>query len=243
METQRIYERNRFTRQTKLSMINSASWQFLTDLAHNNNRDWFLANAKRYSDFKENYQSLIAELLHEMQAVDPHLESLTVKHCSFRIYKDLRFSKDKTPYKTHVGIWLNTNRNWENAPGYYLHLEPGKSFVAGGIYFPPAAQLRKIRREIAFFHDELTELLQEPSFAKQFDGFDRDETNQLKNGPKDYDKNHPAAEYLKLKSFTFSHKWSDQHLFTSNFVSDILIQFQSMKPLIDFLYRGLETDE
>lgn len=224
-------------------MITTASWQFLTDLAQNNNRDWFLANAKRYADFKENYQSLIAELLREMQAVDPHLELLTVKHCSFRIHKDLRFSKDKTPYKTHLGIWLNTNRNWDNAPGYYLHLEPGKSFVAGGIYFPGAEQLREIRREIAFFHDELQELLLEDRFSSYYNGFDRDENNQLKGGPKDYDKSHPALEFLKLKSFTFSTQITDNEVFSSQFVANTLMQFCSMKPLIDFLYRGLETDE
>lgn len=224
-------------------MITTASWQFLTDLAQNNSRDWFLANAARYAQFKENYQALIGELLREMQAIDPHLEPLTIKNCSFRIHKDLRFSKDKIPYKTHLGIWLNTNRNWENAPGYYLHLEPGKSFVAGGIYFPPAAQLRKIRREIAFFHDELTDLLHENPFAAHFNGFDRDETNQLKNGPKDFEKDHPAADYLKLKSFTFSHRLKDENVFSPHFTTEVLTQFSSMKPLLDFLYRGIETDE
>ncbi len=224
-------------------MITIGSWQFLTDLSQNNSRDWFLANAPRYADFKENYQALILELLHKMQAIDPHLEPLAVKHCSFRIHKDLRFSKEKIPYKTHLGIWLNTNRNWENAPGYYLHLEPGKSFVAGGIYFPPAAQLKKIRREVAFFYDELTDLLQEAAFVTHFDGFDRDESNQLKNGPKDYEKTHPAADYLKLKSFTFSHKLTDEQVFSPQFVANVVTQFCSLKPLIDFLYRALETDE
>jgi uncharacterized protein (TIGR02453 family) len=224
-------------------MISAASWQFLSDLSQNNSREWFLANASRYAQFKANYQALIAELLLEMQAIDPHLELLSPKHCSFRIHKDLRFSKDKTPYKTHLGIWFNTNRNWDNAPGYYMHLEPGKSFIAGGIYFPAAEQLRKIRREIAFFHEELTDLLSEAPFVSHFNGFDRDETNQLKNGPKDVDKNHVALEFLKLKSFTFSHKLSDEAVFSDQFIANTLLQFKSLKPLIDFLYRGLETDE
>ena len=224
-------------------MITKDSWQFLIDLAQNNSRDWFLAQAPRYDKFKKNYQDLIAQLLQEMQAIDPHLELLAVKNCSFRIYKDLRFSKDKTPYKTHLGIWLNTNRNWGNAPGYYLHLEPGKSFVAGGIYFPEADQLRKIRREIAFFYEELEELLLETSFSTAFNGFDRDEKNQLKSCPKDFDKSHPALDYLKLKSFTFSHKITDSAVFSPQFLAKTLLQFRSMKPVIDFLYRGLQTEE
>lgn len=243
METQRFDDGIRLARQIKLSMITATSWQFLLDLAENNNRDWFITQAPRYNAYKANYQVFIGELLAAMQAVDPHLEFLTVKQCSFRIYKDLRFSKDKTPYKIHLGIWLSTNRNWENAPGYYLHLEPGKSFVAGGMYFPSAAALKKIRKEIAFFQDELTELLQEKAFSSYFSGFDRDETNQLINGPKDFDKDHPALEFLKLKSFTFSHKISDEAIFKADFLDQIVAQFCSMKPLLDYLYRALETEE
>jgi uncharacterized protein (TIGR02453 family) len=103
---------------------------FLDDLKANNNREWFLENKKRYDDYKKSYHELIGHFLDVMKPQDATLELLEVKHCTFRINRDIRFSKDKSPYKSHCGIWMSTNPSITNAPGYYIHLERGASFIA-----------------------------------------------------------------------------------------------------------------
>ena len=223
-------------------MLSKNDLQFLEDLKANNNRDWFLANKKQYEEFKKDYHQLIAEFLEVMKPQDANLEMLQIKNCTFRINRDIRFSKDKSLYKSHMGIWMNTNPSGQNAPGYYIHIEKGKSFIAGGLYSPEAPDLKKIRKEIAFFYDDLEEIVNEKKFKKYFDGLDRSETNSLKNAPKGFEKNDPAIEFLKLKSFTASHKIDDKELLDKNFVKTAAEKLIALKPLIDFLNRGLAAD-
>ena len=224
-------------------MLSKGSLQFLEDLKSNNNRDWFLAQKKRYEAYKKNYHELIGNFLDQIKPQDASLEMLQVKNCTFRINRDIRFSKDKSPYKTHMGIWMNSNSNNANAPGYYLHIEKGASFIAGGLYSPEPNDLKKIRKEIAFFYEDLQEILNQSDFKKYFVSFNRTEANQLKNAPKDFDKAHPAIEFLKLKSFTVSQKIQDQDLFSPNFVPDTVKKLMAVKPLIAFLNRGLHSEE
>ena len=221
-------------------MISKESLQFLDDLKKNNNRDWFLANKKRYETYKQEYHKLIGEFLDAMKPKDKNLEMLEVKNCTFRINRDIRFSKDKSPYKSHMGIWMNTNSSGVNAPGYYIHIEPGASFLAGGFYSPEAHELKKIRKEIAFFHEELEEIVEDKNFTKHFGGLDKN--NTLKTAPKDFEKDHPAIEFLKLKSFTVSHKISDKDLSDKDFVKKIAAKLIAIKPLIEFLNRGLDAE-
>lgn len=223
-------------------MLSKNSIQFLDDLKANNNREWFLANKKRYEDYKKDYHQLIAAFLEVMKPKDASLELLEIKNCTFRINRDIRFSKDKSPYKSHMGIWMNTNSSGVNAPGYYIHIEKGKSFVAGGLYSPEASDLKKIRKEIAFFYEDLEEIVTDKTFKKYFNGLDRNETNSLKNAPKDFEKDHPAIEFLKLKSFTVSTKIDDSALFDKNFVATTAEKLIALKPLIDFLNRGLASE-
>lgn len=223
-------------------MLSKNTIQFLEDLKANNNREWFLANKKRYEEYKKDYHQLISAFLEVMKPKDASLELLEIKNCTFRINRDIRFSKDKSPYKTHMGIWMNTNSSGINAPGYYIHIEKGKSFVAGGLYSPEAADLKKIRKEIAFFYEDLEEIVTNSTFKKYFNGLDRNETNTLKNAPKDFEKDHPAIEFLKLKSFTVSSKIDDAALFDKNFVASTAEKLLLLKPLIDFLNRGLASE-
>ncbi len=223
-------------------MISKHQIKFLEDLKANNNRDWFLENKKRYEEFKKDYHQLIRGFLEIMKPQDANLELLEVKNSAFRINRDIRFSKNKAPYKTHLGIWMNTNQGNKNGPGYYIHIEKGSSFIAGGIYSPEADDLKKIRKEIAFFYEDLEVILNDKNFKKHYSGLDKTETNSLKNSPKDFDKEHPAIEFLKLKSFVAVQNITDAELLNENFIKTSAEKLIVLKPLLEFLNRGLSID-
>ena len=224
-------------------MITKQALLFLEDLVDNNNTDWMHANKKRYEQYKKDYHHFIASLLAEMKPLDQSLEPLEVKNCTFRINRDIRFSKDKSPYKTNMGVWFSQNKFQKNSPGYYVHYEKGNSFIAGGVWCPEPNELKKIRKEIAFFHEDLEAIVKDKNFKKEFTELTRDENNTLKKAPKDIDPNHPAIEFLKFKSFTASSKIDDV-LFTDKDFSKIIAQkLMALKPLNDFLNRALETED
>ncbi|MBG6187713.1 DUF2461 domain-containing protein [Flavobacterium sp. CAN_S2] len=223
-------------------MLSKDTLQFLDDLKANNNRDWFLENKKRYEAFKKDYQQLVADLLDAMKPLDPSLEMLEVKNCTFRINRDIRFSKDKTPYKSHLGIWLSSGAKGLNRSGYYIHLEKGASFIAGGLYCPESEDLKKMRKEIAFFYDDLEAILKEKDFKSEFGDFDRNEKDTLKNPPRGYDKEHPAIELLKLKSFEASQKIDFSAASKKDFVAVMSQKLIALKPLNDFINRALTSE-
>ena len=223
-------------------MITKEALQFLADLIANNNTEWMHANKKRYENYKKDYHAFIASILAEMKPLDKTLEPLEVKNCTFRINRDIRFSKDKSPYKTNMGVWFAQNKNRKNSPGYYIHYEKGNSFIAGGVWCPEASELKQIRKEIEFFHDDLDRIVANKNFKKEFGEITRDENNMLKKAPKGYDPEHPAIEFLKMKSFTASAK-IDDNLFTQpEFAKTIAEKLITLKPLNDFLMRALETE-
>ena len=222
-------------------MLTKESLQFIDDLTANNNRDWFLDHKKRYEKFKEDYQNLVAAFLAAMKPLDATLELLEVKNCTFRINRDIRFSKDKTPYKNHLGIWMSPGFKGSNRAGYYIHLGRNESFIAGGFYSPEAEKKKKVRKEIAFFYDDLEEIVEEKSFKTIYGNLDT--TNSLKNAPKDYEKDHPAVEFLKLKSFTATQKINFTDAVNPNFVKETVAKLILLKPLNDFLNRALSTED
>ena len=222
-------------------MLTKESLQFLDDLKKNNNRDWFQDNKKRYEIFKKDYHQLVSDFLDAMKPLDPSLELLEVKNCTFRINRDIRFSKDKSPYKAHLGIWMSAGAKGANRSGYYVHIEKGGSFIAGGFYSPEAEELRKVRKEIAFFYDELDEILNDKNFKGAFGDLDRE--NALKNAPKDYEKDHPAIEFLKLKSFTATQVYNVSEVTEKDFVKKMSQKLIALKPLNHFINRALETEE
>ena len=224
-------------------MLSKDSLQFLDDLKANNNRDWFLDNKKRYEVFKKDYQQLVADFLDAMKPLDPTLEMLEVKNCTFRINRDIRFSKDKSPYKDHVGIWMSSGAKGMNRSGYYVHIARAGSFIAGGFYCPEAEDLKKVRKEIAFFHEDLEEIMNNKSFQKEFGDFDRNENNLLKNPPRGYEKDHPAIEFLKLKSFETSQKFNIEEVLKEDFVSKMTQKLIVLKPLNDFINRALTAED
>lgn len=224
-------------------MLSRESLQFLTDLKQNNHREWFLAQKKRYEAYKADYHQLIAHLLEVMKPLDPSLAQLEVKDCTFRINRDIRFSKDKSPYKTHMGIWLKSGSLKNEAPGYYLHIDPEQSFLGGGLYCPMPDQLQKIRKEINFFYDDLSELLHEPEFVDTFKELTRDENSTLKNPPRGYEKDHPGIEWLKLKSFTATYAFDAAWATQKDFVAEVSQKLILLKPLNDYLNRALTSEE
>jgi uncharacterized protein (TIGR02453 family) len=223
-------------------MLSKDTLQFLDDLKANNNRDWFLENKKRYEAVKKEYQQLVGDFLDVMKPLDPSLEMLEVKNCTFRINRDIRFSKDKTPYKSHLGVWLSSGAKGMNRSGYYIHLEKGASFIAGGLYCPEVVDLKKMRKEIAYFHDDLEAILNEKDFKREFKDFDRNEKDTLKNPPRGYEKEHPAIEFLKLKSFECSQRIDFSEVTKKDFVATMSKKLIALKPLNDFINRALTSE-
>jgi uncharacterized protein (TIGR02453 family) len=224
-------------------MLSKDSLQFIDDLKANNNRDWFLDNKKRYEIFKKDYHQLVSHFLDAMKPFDPSLEMLEVKNCTFRINRDIRFSKDKSPYKDHLGVWISSGVKGSNRSGYYVHIARSGSFIAGGFYCPEADDLKKVRKEIAYFYEDLEEIISNKNFQKEFGDFDRNEKNVLKNPPRGYEKEHPAIEFLKLKSFETSQKFDINEVTKEDFVTKMSKKLLVLKPLNDFINRALTSEE
>lgn len=224
-------------------MTTREAFDFLEALKKNNNTEWFHSQKKAYEAYKKWYHGTIAAVLEELKKWDPSLEPLEPKNCTFRINRDIRFSKDKSPYKTNIGMWFTHDKSQKNSPGYYIHYEKGASFIAGGVWCPEPEQLKKIRKEIEFFYEDLDEIVHEKSFATQYKSLSREEGNVLKKAPKDTDPNHPGIEFLKLKSFTAATPIADDQFLDSDFGKKIARDLAVLKPLNDFLRRALETEE
>lgn len=223
-------------------MLTKESLQFLDDLKKNNNRDWFQENKKRYEVFKKDYHQLVTEFLDLMKPLDPSLELLEIKDCTFRINRDIRFSKDKSPYKSHLGLWFSAGAKGANRSGYYVHIEKGGSFIAGGFYSPDAVELKKVRKEIAFFHEDLEAILADKNFKKEFGSLDINENNSLKSMPRGYEKDHPAIEFLKLKCYTATQEFDISEVTKKDFAKKMTQKLIVLKPLNEFINRALETE-
>lgn len=225
-----------------LPMISPVTLQFLEDLRKNNNRDWFQAHQDRYAVYKEQYKQIVEAFIAETSLGDDSLKHLDFKTCSFRVNRDIRFSKNKEPYKTHMGVWMSAGSKNTNLAGYYVHIEKGASFAAAGLYNPDAADLKKMRREIAGFYEDLEEIVADKEFKKIYGSLDRDEKTTLKTAPKDYEKDHPAIEFLKLKSFVASTPITDNELADKNFVKNTAKKLLLLQPLVAFINRALTTE-
>ncbi len=206
---------------------------FLQKLAKNNNRDWFENNKATYLQAKEDFEEFVGKVLDELIKFNPELSALNPKKLPFRIYRDVRFSKDKSPYKTNMGAGFSPNGKLVQEPGYYLHIQPVGSFLAGGIYMPDPSNLNKIRQEIDYNGERLEKIMKEKSFKKWFKGFS--DFDKLKNIPKGYAKDHPRMEWLKHKTFIVSHPFTDAEVKDKQFLKKLIVASKAMKPLNEFL--------
>ena len=208
--------------------------KFLKDLNKHNDRAWFEKNKPRYLEAKQGFEDFVTALLKDMIKFDEGLKGLDPKKLPFRIYRDVRFSKDKRPYKINMGAGFSPNGKLVQEPGYYVHLEPGnKSFVAGGIYMPDAPNLSKIRQEIDYNADRLNKILSNKAFKKLFKGFD--DFDKLKNMPKGYPKDHPHIELLKHKSYIVTHPYTDKEVTDKKFIKTVAAHAKTIRPLNDFI--------
>ena len=207
---------------------------FLKRLKMNNNKEWFDSNKNQYLEAKDEFEKLVDSLIQGTNKFDKKISSdLKAKNCTFRIYKDVRFSKDKSPYKTNFGASINPGGKKALFVGYYLHVEPGNSFLAGGVYMPEPPVLQAIRQEIDYNVEPLLKVFKSASFKKYFKGFDEDD--KLKTAPKGFEKDHPHIEILKNKHFVVSCKLSDKEMLDKNFERQVLSGFKAMQPLLEYL--------
>ena len=214
------------------------TFEFLKKLSRNNNREWFEKNKPTYLSIKGEFENFVGDVLHEMIPHDPSLEGLDPLKLTFRIYRDIRFSKDKTPYKTFLSAGMSSAGKGTGVPGYYFQIEPGnKSMIASGLYLPSADILAKIRQEIDYNGESFNALVSEKKFKRTFGRlWDED---KLKTMPKGYPKDHPYIEYLKLKSFLVMHSFKDEDVLNRNFIKKLVESMKVAKPLNDFLNEAL----
>lgn len=212
--------------------ISTKTFDFLKKLSKNNNREWFTENKNLYTESQENVVGFLEDLIKEMSGFDEELAKIDAKKALFRIYRDTRFSKDKIPYKTNFGASLGMGKGSQKG-GYYLHLEPGKSFLAGGIYMPESAVLKEVRKEISLYGDEFIKIINNKDFKKHFP--ELDQSDQLKKIPQGFEKEDPMAEYLKLKNFIVVYNVKDEMVLDKGAAKELTKVFKLMKPFNDFL--------
>lgn len=219
--------------------IEQHSIDFLRDLAENNNREWFNENKPRYEKARKNFEVFATDLLTYLQSIDPALANIEIKQCLYRIYRDVRFSKNKDPYKTHFGCYMakNGGRNSLLA-GYYFHLDPKESFFGGGIYMPQPEYLKTLRKEIYYQIDDFNKILNNPSFKKFYSGIDPIE--KLKKNPVGYPADFEHIELLKNKHFFASHIFKMENVVNDQFMEWVQKGMCAVKPLNDFINFTLD---
>lgn len=219
-------------------MINQTTLDFLTNLQQNNNRDWFLNNKDRYDAVRENVLDFTNAVIKELSKIDPYVEAGTdAKKCVMRIYRDIRFSKDKTPYKSYFGIHKLSSGKYAGGIGYYLHIEPGHSFIGGGYWMPEGDHLKVIRQEIDYNAADLKAIIDQPAFKKLFGDFRKQE--QLKTIPNGYEADNENIDLLKLKSFAAVHKLTDAALKQKDIAESIVKVFATLHPLLIFMNNAI----
>ena len=210
---------------------------FLSELKGNNNKEWFDQNRGRYEESRKKVLFLTELIIHEINKFDPETGIQDPKNCVFRIFRDVRFGIDKTPYKTNMGSFIAKGGRKSTSAGYYIHIEPGASFVGGGSYCPPADALKAIRTEIFDHPDEFKQLIFSKSFLKTYpDMYD----DKLKTAPKGFPKDFPEIDLLKYKSYAFTSKLDDSVVTGEAYVAKIVTALKELYPVNRFLNVALE---
>jgi len=222
-------------------MLQPFTIKFLKDLKKNNTKEWFDKNRKVYEAAKSDFAGMIQTAIDKFGKKDENIAALKAKDCVFRINRDIRFSKDKSPYKTNMGASINKGgkKAW-NSAGYYFHFEPGGSFAGGGLYMPEPDILKKVRQEIDYSFDEFKKIISNKKFAATYKDLDHSDEMKLSRPPKGYEAENPAIEYIKLKSFIAMVPVSDAELADKNLVKKITDAFEALQPLIVFLNHATE---
>ena len=214
-------------------MLHKSTLEFLKKLKENNDRDWFAANKKAFETEQKLVKSFftsVGELLGKIDSI----ERIQI----FRIYRDVRFSKDKAPYKNHFSVGFTRTKPMLRG-GYYLHIQPGESFVGGGFWEPNATDLHRIRKEFEMDDEEIRKIITDETFKKYFGELKGEE---LKTAPKGFDKTHPAIDLIRKKQYLVTRSFSDKVVLSPNFQEEVLATFQAMRPFFDYMSEVLSTD-
>lgn len=221
-------------------MLQSSTLKFLKELKKNNNKPWFDTNRKRYEEAKTDFANFIQQVIDEHGKKDKSISSIKAKDCLFRINRDIRFAKDKSPYKTNFGASINKGgKKAFSTAGYYFHLEPGQCFVGGGIYQPMPDELRKVRQEIDYNFKEFKNIIGSKKFKSVYGDLDKSAEFLLSRVPKGYEADNPAAEYLRLKSYIAFVKFKDADLTSKTLLKKTTDAFATLQPLLDFVNESL----
>lgn len=220
-------------------MLQVSTIKFLKDLKKNNSKEWFDKNRKIYEYAKEDFASLVTNVIEQFGKKEEAIGLLTAKDCMFRINRDVRFSKDKSPYKTNMGASFSKGGKKSTLAGYYFHCEPGQAFIGGGLWMPDANVVKKVRQEIDYNFTEFSKIIKNKKFVAQYKGLEITKETSLSREPKGYEKDNPAIEYIKLKSWLAMAPLTDTDLTDKTLTKKIVTAFEALQPLIIFLNSAL----
>ncbi|HEU4904384.1 MAG TPA: DUF2461 domain-containing protein, partial [Flavisolibacter sp.] len=221
-------------------MLEPQTLKFLTQLKKNNNKPWFDAHRAQYEAARIDFSNFIQLVIQALQKSDTTITGLTSKDCLFRINRDIRFSKDKTPYKANFGASIKRGGRKSGFAGYYFHLEPGQSFIGGGLWMPEAPALKNMRQEIDYNWEEFQDILKEKKFKATYKDLYKGADVSLSVMPKGYPKDHEAIDYLKLKSFIAETGIEDDELTKGSLHKKTVAAFEALQPLLNFINRTIE---
>ena len=222
-------------------LISPKTLAFLKSLKKNNNKPWFDENREKYIAAKEDFGVFVGLLLERMILFDADLKELSAKNCTFRINRDIRFSKNKTPYKINLSASFNKGGKKSVNAGYYFHVQPGgNSFVGGGLWMPEAIGLKKLRQEIDYCFPEFKKIINKNAFKLHYKELETDEKQMLVNIPKGYEKENPAAGFLRMKSFIATKDLSDEELLSPGLLNESVDALNALMPLVKFINRAFE---
>lgn len=222
-------------------MLAAATIQFLKAIKKNNNKPWFEANRRKYEAAKQDFEAFIQAVIDKHAKKDPEIAQLKAKECLFRINRDVRFSKDKSPYKTNFGASINAGGKKSMLAGYYFHCEPsGESFVGGGIWMPQPPELKKMRQEVDYCFDEFKKILNNKKFRSVYGDLYSGDDMKLVKVPAGFEKENPAAEYLKLKSFIAMKPISEKELSSNSLLKNTTDAMEALQPMLAFINRTMQ---
>ena len=213
--------------------LNPDILSFFAELETNNNREWFEPQKKRFKTLEAEMKQFSADLV---EAMNEH-DSID-RYKLFRLYRDVRFSKDKTPFKTHFGISFHREKPALRG-GYYLHIKPGDNFIATGFWNPDKDDLKRIRKEMEIDAEEFRDIMAEPSFKTVWGSLEGEE---VKTAPKGFSKEDPNIDLIKKKAYLFTKRYSDKEVLSKNFLQQVNADFQAVRPFFDYMSSVLTTD-
>lgn len=213
--------------------------EFLEQLKLNNNREWFQENKKWYESARKEVEGFVSEMITVISAIDPSVQTPAMKDCMFRIFRDVRFGADKSPYKTNFGAFIARGGRKSSFPGYYFHFEPGESMIAGGVYMPPPDVLKLLRSEVYYHSSDLKEILEKPGFKARFP--ELGDFDKLKKAPKDFPADFPDIDLLKYRSYIVSQMIPDKIVVADNYNVKVKELIEELQPFMAFLNRAISN--